>query len=98
MKFLFSDTGYCNMTAAGDKMVTKLNEMQINDIQNHNEDVREPIISVGLRISELLKVYLFNHTYQSQGMIYRVQAFLANIVKKPLVDTNLTFNTFQIVP
>lgn len=98
MKFLFSDTGYCNMTATGDKMITKLNEMQINDMQNHNEDVREPIISVGLCISELFKVYLFNHIYQSQCMIYRVQAFLANMVKKPLVDTNLTFNTFQIVP
>lgn len=41
------------MTAAGDKTVTKLNEMQINDMQNRNEDVRKPIISVGLFTSEL---------------------------------------------
>lgn len=53
MKFLFCDTGNCNMTAAGDKTVTKLNEMQINDMQNRNEYVRKPIISVGLFTSEL---------------------------------------------
>lgn len=49
------------MAGAGDKMEvedlnTKLNEMQINDMHNHNEDVRKPIISAGLFTSKLFKV------------------------------------------
>lgn len=91
------------MAGAGDKMEvedlnTKLNEMQINDMHNHNEDVRKPIISAGLFTSKLFKVQLFNHIYQSQRMIYRFQGFSVNTVKKTLSDRNFALNTFQIVP
>lgn len=40
----------------GDAFKHKINEMQINNMQNSNQDVRKPTLNASLFTSELLEV------------------------------------------